>query len=78
MGSPRALLFAARLRVSSSELFEDGQKIATAGNAKSIAMLTSEGVRVPACYPARAGDDSWLAVEKSSISTVERADLISQ
>jgi len=60
------------------ELFENGEKIASAGSAKAIAMLASEDVRVPACYPARAGADSWVAVEKTTAFTVERADLIAR
>ena len=60
------------------ELFENGQRIAAANNARSIALLTKENLRVPPCYPARGGDKTWLAVEKSSVATVERADLISR
>lgn len=60
------------------ELFDNGQKTATANNATSIALLTKENLRVPACYPARDGEKSWLAVEKSSLATVERADLIAR
>jgi len=59
-------------------LFEDGKKIATANNARAITLLTREDVRVPAYYPTRKGDESWLAVEKSSLSKVERADLIAR
>jgi len=41
-------------------------------------LLTKENLHVPAFYPARSGDKIWLAVEKSSVATVERADLISR
>jgi ankyrin repeat protein len=58
------------------ELFDGGEKIGTANNARSIALLTKEDLLVPACYPARDGDKSWLAVEKPSLAMVERADLI--
>lgn len=58
------------------ELFDDGQRIAAANNARSVALLTKENLRVPACYPARNGKLSWLAVEQSSLAMVERADLI--
>lgn len=60
------------------ELFDDGQRIAAANNARSVALLTKENLRVPACYPARNGDKTWLAVEQSSLSKVERADLIAR
>ena len=60
------------------ELFENGQRTATAGNAKSIALLTKEAVALPACYPARNGQKTWLAVEAASIAMVERADLIAR
>jgi hypothetical protein len=58
------------------ELFENGERTATAGSAKVIALLTAEGVPCPAVYPARKGDETWLAVEPPSSGTVERADLI--
>jgi hypothetical protein len=35
-----------------------------------------QGIYVPACYPMAENEDVWLAVEKSSMDAVERADLI--
>jgi ankyrin repeat protein len=58
------------------EVFENGERTATAGSAKVIALLTAEGVPCPAVYPARKGDENWLAVELPSSGMVDRADLI--
>ena len=58
------------------ELFENGERIAKAGDKKSIALLTKENVVLPVCYPAKDAKKTWLAVEKPSMNIVERADLI--
>ena len=39
-------------------------------------LFRQEGIYVPACYPMQEDDDTWLAVQKSSTDTIERADLI--
>jgi hypothetical protein len=64
------------------ELFEGGKEVATSDDDddddESIALLTRENVPLPACYPTREGDNSWLAVEPPSVAMVERADLIAR
>ena len=39
-------------------------------------IFREEGIYVPACYPLGEEEDMWLAVQKSSMELVERADLI--
>ncbi len=39
-------------------------------------LFREEGIYVPACYPMAEEEETWLAVEKASADTIERADLI--
>ncbi|HSU53722.1 MAG TPA: hypothetical protein VLT36_06660 [Candidatus Dormibacteraeota bacterium] len=39
-------------------------------------IFREEGIYLPACYPLSESGESWLAIEKSSLDAVERADLI--
>jgi ankyrin repeat protein len=60
------------------EVFDSGESTAKATGAKVITLLTKEAVPCPAFYPARSGEQSWVAVEKPSLGIVERADLIAR
>ncbi len=60
------------------QVFENGEKVASAGSGKAIALLTKEEMVLPAFYPTLDKKEAWVAVEKRSAGMVERADLISR
>ena len=54
------------------ELFDSGKSLATADDDDSIFPAAhAENILLPACYPTRDGDKSWLAIEKPSIPMVD-------
>ena len=50
--------------------------IETVGDEFAESFFAEQGIYLPCCYPKYEDGQSWLAVEKNSIETIERADLI--
>jgi hypothetical protein len=62
------------LQFENGDAIGDGLKMVDEDEADRF--LSDQGIYLPACYPKSKASRSWLAVERASMTRIERADLI--